>query len=890
MTSLIQITMVSGFCMFAFVSQLIGSSWQQQDELEIKTESLQIFPKKLKIIAGEKRQLILYGTVEDRKIGLTSAAQWVSKNPEIIGVDDQGLLTGGPKKGETVIEARHKEALINYTAINRGKGRYIYFLKPNDWGQAWLYSWIGTGKAKVEPTGPWPGALMRKAEDLGSSWQKYFVNDDFFNKAGLLNIIFSYRGERQTEKVMISAQDGASYFSVSGPIDEKPLPAAALDGTQVQVQSGRLSFPGDSSNLGGKLFVEEQVLEVSADIPGPGQYFVSWEGSGAPYLVDSHAPQSKLVVADKASMTLFAIFEPISDSYAEIRKTYGERCSGCHGMTGNGRPSLIDIQKRYTQSTLTELIHQSMPKYNPGICIDQCASEMAQFLLDQAFEPPQGLCQDDSLESLIPAERSLRLLTSTEYDHTVRDLLHLPSSYSIKSQLPEDFIVNGFQSDANSTFSKQHGYGYFQAALTLARLVEKPEDLQLDCGSDYDCLVKSFGRRAFRRPLSSTEISRYKRLFQTFGLEGMLIGFLTSPHLLYRSELGQPSITEPGFYQLTDYEIASYLSYTFWRTMPDDQLLNLAEQGKLHTPQQIKSQARRLIADPRARLAFRSFLDGWLNLNKPVSADLPDSLKNSFKQEMQKFVEYIIFDDQGSFEDLMLSKETFVNDELATHYGIEQRGDGWHKIETANTDRVGILGKAHYLTVNATTTASHPIKRGLFVRRNLLCQDFPPPPIGAELNPVHDPDLTTREKFEVSHRQNSCLSCHQFIDGIGFGLESYDQKGLSRQFERVPSGLIKEINSQGQIGSLDSAETILSSTGPVKSFDGIADLSQLITESRNGKACFARQYYRYVVGEDVVREQNCTLAVYGKEFKSGDHNVIELMVQWTQTKNFGLRR
>ena len=370
-----------------------------------------------------------------------------------------------------------------------------------------------------------------------------------------------------------------------------------------------------------------------------------------------------------------------------------------------------------------------------------------------------------------------------------------------------------------------------------------------------------------------------------------MVAFLLSPQLLYRSELGDPSGKGPlsAYYQMNDYEVASLLSYTYWKTMPDDRLLTLASEGKLRTKEQLKVEAERMLEDPKAREAFKLFWEGWLNLRKPIGADIPQSLKASFSEEMQRFAEYITFDKRGNLSDLLLSQETFVNFELASHYGLPYSNTGWEKVDLSG-DRTGILGKSHFFAVNSSTITSHPIKRGLFVREMLLCQDFPPPPIGAELKPVKDPSLTTREKFEIAHRQDSCLSCHQFVDGVGFGLESYGPTGLFRDYETVPNGQRKPIDSEGSIGSLNSAETILSASEPVYPYSGIRELSELINDSSNGKACFARQFYRYAVGTKVKPDQNCTLGIYGKSFKEGKHSILELLVEFTQTKNFTLRR
>jgi hypothetical protein len=172
-----------------------------------------------------------------------------------------------------------------------------------------------------------------------------------------------------------------------------------------------------------------------------------------------------------------------------------------------------------------------------------------------------------------------------------------------------------------------------------------------------------------------------------------------------------------------------------------------------------------------------------------------------------------------------------------------------------------------------------------------MCQDFAPPPLGAELDAVVDPSHTVRERFEVAHVQGSCNDCHQYIDGIGFGLGNYDAKGLYTTTETTTDGTVRTIDSSGEIGSLDNAETYLSPTGPVIAYQGLNELADLIAESRHGKACYARQWYRYSRGQRESTEDNCTVQAFGKTFKnSATASIKDLMVEFTQTTNFTLRK
>jgi hypothetical protein len=148
-----------------------------------------------------------------------------------------------------------------------------------------------------------------------------------------------------------------------------------------------------------------------------------------------------------------------------------------------------------------------------------------------------------------------------------------------------------------------------------------------------------------------------------------------------------------------------------------------------------------------------------------------------------------------------------------------------------------------------------------------------------------------RERFETSHVKAECKACHQYIDGIGFGLENYNALGLYVNNETTDNGLIKAINSLGYIGSLNSAETFVSESEPVVTYQGMDQLAGLISNSTNGKACYARQWYRYTRGQHEEVADSCTVKVFGEAFKASPNaTMLDLMIQFTQTKNYTLRK
>jgi hypothetical protein len=172
-----------------------------------------------------------------------------------------------------------------------------------------------------------------------------------------------------------------------------------------------------------------------------------------------------------------------------------------------------------------------------------------------------------------------------------------------------------------------------------------------------------------------------------------------------------------------------------------------------------------------------------------------------------------------------------------------------------------------------------------------MCQEFPPPPLGAALDPETDPSQGVRYRFETAHAQPGCDTCHQYIDGIGFGLESYNSFGQFVRTELTDNGSELAIDASGYIGSLNSAETFLSSSSPVFDYQGLDQLVGLIADSSHGKSCFARQWFRYANGRRENNEDSCTVQGFSNDFKNqNDASLKDLIIDFTQTRNYTLRK
>lgn len=851
-------------------------------------------PANLKMISGDTQQLVAVATNTGALTSATNSAIWSSSNPGVATVSASGLVTCGTTAGATTITASYSGITVTYTLTGLGMGQYVYFKKPSTWVSPMAYITTNSGGISINRNGVAPGApITENATQYGANWFRISIPKEWANLVGATNIVFSDDGANPTEESAVN-QSSPSWYD-TGWLNEAPLGAASILGAQVQVGKGQVTV-SNGLNQSGKLFTPGTLVDITADPAGPGMKFVHWEGTGVPYLLNANAPVTQMVVGNGLSYTLLAVFDTVTDAHVVGRQHYQDSgCAICHGATGAGgtAPSLLDVATKYNVTTLAAYISANMPKTNPGSCTGTCASSIASMMMNNAYEAPAGICDANSLTDMVPQPRGFRLLSSFEYNNTVRDLLGLSTNVDVTSgRIPVDLPVNGFRTDANVVFTDDFAKGYVLAAEAVAAMVTNKYNLAPTC-SNVTCFVQTFGKRAFRRPLTTEEVTSLVAVQAEQGDLALLTSIFSSPALLYRSEVGVSD--GQGYYQLTNYEIASLLSYTYWATTPDADLMAAADNGLLTQPGQIAAKVSQMLQNPKAKVAFERFITGWLDLDKEISsAALSSSLKTDMKAETIEFVKRTVFEG-GTYDTLLTANYSFMTQQLATHYGLAwPGGTGMQRVDYTgpnNSSRRGILGHAGILALQSASEKTHPVKRGLFVRRSLLCQDFPPPPLGAALSVQVDPTLTVRERFENSHVKDSCKACHQYIDGVGFGLENYNANGLYVTTETTDNGSVKPINSAGYIGSLNSAETYLSETEPVITYQGLDELSTLIAESTNGKACYARQWYRYARGQREGLSDSCTLQVFGANFKSAPNaTLLDLMVQFTQTKNYTLRK
>ena len=326
-------------------------------------------------------------------------------------------------------------------------------------------------------------------------------------------------------------------------------------------------------------------------------------------------------------------------------------------------------------------------------------------------------------------------------------------------------------------------------------------------------ILSALARRAYRRPVNDADMETLLGFYQRgkdqgnfeSGIENALQLILASPKFLFRSEPDPVRVAAGSIYHVSDLELAPRLSFFLWSSIPDDELLNLAEQGKLKEPAVLDREVRRMLADPKAQALVNNFAEQWLFLRnvQSVSPDeqtfpnFDDNLRQSFKQETELFFDSIVKEDREVL-DLLTADYTFVNERLAKHYGIPNvYGSHFRKVTLTNDARRGLLGQGSILSVTSVPTRTSPVIRGKWILENLMGTPppAPPPNVPALKDQAQDGKILSVRQLLEEHRKNApCSTCHAVMDPLGFALETFN--GVGEYRTRDASG---PIDASGQL-------------------------------------------------------------------------------------------
>ena len=347
-------------------------------------------------------------------------------------------------------------------------------------------------------------------------------------------------------------------------------------------------------------------------------------------------------------------------------------------------------------------------------------------------------------------------------------------------------------------------------------------------------IIASLARRAYRRPVTFADIEQLTGFYRDgyaeggfeAGVETALRALLASPEFLFRIERDPAGVAPGAAYRVGDLELASRLSFFLWSSLPDDELIDAAAAGRLREPGELRAQVRRMLADPRAGTLTTNFASQWLHLRNLDAVtpdarafpDFDDNLRQGFRTETELLFRSVV-DEDRSVTDLLTADYTFLNERVATHYGVPGiHGDHFRRVALpAGSPRAGVLGHGSILTVTSYATRTSPVLRGKWILENLL--GTPPPPPPPNVPPLEESASSTgvtsmRERM-AAHRQNpACAVCHRIMDPAGLSMENFDAIGRWR-------------DAEGEGGAAIDAAGNLPGGDP---FDGVAGLRQAVLD------------------------------------------------------------
>jgi hypothetical protein len=496
-----------------------------------------------------------------------------------------------------------------------------------------------------------------------------------------------------------------------------------------------------------------------------------------------------------------------------------------------------------------------------------------------------------SCSGIQPGPSPIRRLNRAEYNNTIRDLLGdttRPADAFVREEEQGGFNNNAEALGVTPILAEQ----YMRASEAIAQRATEHLDTLVPCsvgGADEAACVRgfiqTFGERAYRGPLDDDEISRLYAVFVAGRAEDFRTGvtlllqtMLQSARFLYRVEFGtgnQPVVP------LTSWEMASRLSYLFWNSMPDDQLILSAKGDELRTKEQILTQATRLLADSRTHEAVANFHAQWLGLDgldgitksASVYPSWNESVRAAMRTETEMFLDDVMWNGPADLPTLLSAPYTFLNAPLAIFYGMKApSGDGFQRSALDPKQRSGLLTQGSLLSINAHSNQTSPVTRGKFIRQRFFCQDPPPPPPNVmAIAPDLDPSLTTRQRFAAHSVQASCAACHQLMDPIGLGFENYDGVGEYRSLENG-----RAVDASGSLVQTDV-------NGP---FNGVPSLIDKLKESEEVRDCLVTQWFRFGYGRSETNDDACSLRSLEDQFDASGSNIKALLLALSQTDAF----
>ena len=501
---------------------------------------------------------------------------------------------------------------------------------------------------------------------------------------------------------------------------------------------------------------------------------------------------------------------------------------------------------------------------------------------------------------VVPASPRLSRITRVQYANIMADLFG--ESVIVPANLEPDHANKGLIAVGSSvtSVSPLGVERYSDAAYSIAEQILGNDALKsqlLVCEgqspTDKSCLteiIETWATRLWRRPITADETTRLVAVGVKAGetlnsfteaVRYVLAGLLQSPNFLYLRTMGEPHPDDESTRRYTDWEMASRLSFFLWNSAPDAALLEAAAKGQLTDEEGLAVQVDRMLAHPHVKRAVRNFFSDWLGLAALEGLNKDPSVYKHYAPELGSFareetlllIEHLVFDEDADIRTLMTTKTTFVNRRLAAIYNVPAlQEDGFAKITLPDSNpRRGFLGHVAFLALEAHAESSSPSLRGLFVRKNLLCHHVPAPPanVNTDIPEPSDDAITMRDRLMVHMEDPSCSPCHELMDPIGFGFESFDGIGRYRILDNGapvdPSGYLDK-----------------------KDFANFDEMVNLIAEHPDFPSCAVRKVYAYARTHDESSNEPLQLNALTARFAAQGYRFLALMRDISLSPGFRL--
>lgn len=498
----------------------------------------------------------------------------------------------------------------------------------------------------------------------------------------------------------------------------------------------------------------------------------------------------------------------------------------------------------------------------------------------------------------VPATSQVPRMKASAYDAVVRDLLGLTALASANNRAPSSLLAP----DSDGVLTDIAWNGYLTAAEKVAAEVMAGSNKSkfINCDpSSTTCLtttIKSFGRKAFRRPVTDAEVTSLLRLNSLTPkgtpaevAEAILFAFLASPSFITLPELAQDK--EGSSLKLSSYEVATRLSFLLWGSVPDDQLNSAADAGQLATKEQISAQAQRMLKSDKAKAvvaSFHRFYAGiepgshWVNNAEHDPAKYPSYSSAAYAAamaELDAFFQDVVLGG-GTFQDLFLSKAGFVTKDTAALYGLNPASYGTQptRVDLDGSQRPGFLTRLAFLSTFSKYDVTSPILRGAFISGRVIgINPGNPDPAALKMTPPPGNYTTQRQAIEALTKNEPCFSCHfRTINPPGFVFERYNSVGIWQDKDLLG-------------GAIDSTADVRLTPTDTKTISSPLELMNAIAGLAEAKRLYAQQWVAFASGRTANPTDDCVVNDLSNNLAQSSYPIANLLADYTRADSFRLR-